>query len=259
MSLRTLGLNNSIFGLFQKTPKAPSNFFSVLDFGRLPQQSLQSIVTKCDASLGGKSTVAFDLDPAGKIGRFSGYLSLDLPPDNPRITRSGYAMFRTRDQRELWFSGNSYWNWMHMSLLVLRVKGDRRKYLVNLQANTPRVTDLFQHRLFLNLPGTWETVVIPLNDFVKTNWGEIQEGGELNKGEIRTFGIGLLDKQYGPYLLEIDWVKAMSLEEVQRLTLGHLGTNAAGAAENTSLPEHTGGNVAAIPNRKTNDGDIDLF
>ena len=125
-------------------------------------------------------------------------------------------MFRTKDQKESWLSGNSYWDWSNYSSLVLRVKGDRRKYLVNIQTNTPLVTDLFQHRLFLNHPGEWETVVIPLNDFVMTNWGVIQDGSEINKSEVKTVGIGLLDKQYGPYLSLIH----ISLEstDVQKMT-----------------------------------------
>ena len=52
-------------------------------------------------------------------------------------------MFRTKDQNQSWLFGDSFWDWTNYSSLVLRVKGDRRKYLVNIQANTPLVTDLF--------------------------------------------------------------------------------------------------------------------
>ena len=113
--------------------------------------------------------------------------------------------------------GDSYWDWTNYSSLVLRVKGDRRKYLVNIQANTPLVTDLFQHRLFLHHPGQWETVVIPLDDFVMTNWGVIQDGSELNKSEVKSVGIGLLDKQYGPFSLKVDWIKVMTGAEVAKV------------------------------------------
>ena len=174
-------------------------------------------MTRSDQELGGYSTVNFDIDPKEHCGHFYGNLSLDLPKDNPQVTRSGYAMFRTKDQNQSWLFGDSFWDWTNYSSLVLRVKGDRRKYLVNIQANTPLVTDLFQHRLFLNHPGQWETVVIPLNDFVMTNWGVIQDGSELNKGEVKSVGIGLLDKHYGPYSLKIDWIKVMTGAEVAKV------------------------------------------
>lgn len=216
MSLRSLGLNRSLFGNKIVTAKS---VHSVLDFTRFTESSPAKVLTRTDGELGGLSTASFTVDSQLGIGRFAGSLNLDLPKDNPKITRSGYAMFRTSDQRESWLSGSSYWDWSNMSLLVMRVRGDRRKYLVNIQANTPMPTDLFQHRLFLNYPGQWETVVIPLNDFVMTNWGEIQDGGELNKAEVKTIGVGLLDKMYGPFLLEFEWIKAMSVEEVEKITL----------------------------------------
>lgn len=171
MSLRTLGLNSPLKNLFARPADLSKSIETILDFKASPQESFNNILTRSDKELGGFSTVNFDLDPQTQTGVFHGYLNLDLPKDRPDITRSGYAMFRTRDQQESWLSGDSYWDWSQMSSLVLRVKGDRRKYLVNIQANTPLITDLFQHRLFLNNPGEWETVVIPLNDFVMTNWG----------------------------------------------------------------------------------------
>ncbi|SGZ48343.1 CIC11C00000002386 [Sungouiella intermedia] len=217
MSLRSLGLNSTFSRIFAKSADSVKAVQSIVNFRKHPQESLDKIMTRCDSEMGGYSTVHFDIDQESGSGRFHGYLNLDLPKNNPEITRSGYAMFRTKDQKESWLSGDSYWDWSEYSLLVMRVKGDRRKYLVNLQANTPLVTDLFQHRLFLHHPGEWETVVIPLNDFVMTNWGVIQDGSELNKSEVKTVGIGLLDKQYGPYSLNVDWIKVMTGAEVEKV------------------------------------------
>lgn len=214
MSLRTLGLNSSFSRIFTRPQPQVKSIQTLLDFKANPQYSLDNIFTRCDQEIGGYSSVKFDYNNQAKCGQFSGYLNLDLPRDNPEITRSGYAMFRTKDQKESWLSGNSYWDWSQYQSLVLRVRGDKRKYLVNIQANTPLVTDLFQHRLFLNSPGNWETVVIPLNDFVMTNWGVIQDGCEINKLEVKTVGVGLLDKQYGPFNLDVDWIKVMTDDEL---------------------------------------------
>ncbi|KAI5955750.1 hypothetical protein KGF54_001252 [Candida jiufengensis] len=210
MSIKTLGPNNLIKSIFSKQNELTKSAATILDFKNSPQESLDNIITRSDKEIGGFSTVNFQYDENEKCGQFSGNLSLDLPKNNPQITRSGYAMFRTKDQSQSWLNGDKYWDWSNFNNLVMRVKGDRRKYLVNIQANTPLVTDLFQHRLFLNNPGHWETVIIPLNDFVMTNWGVIQDGSELNKSEIKTIGIGLLDKQYGPFSLKIDTIKVMT-------------------------------------------------
>lgn len=217
MSLRSLTLNSTFGRIFAKLVEQAKPVLTVLNFRKNPQESLSKIMTRCDKEMGGYSSVNFDIEPKTGAGHFHGFLNLDLPKDNPEITRSGYAMFRTRDQKESWLLGDSYWDWSQYSLLVMRVKGDRRKYLVNIQANTPLVTDLFQHRLFLHHPGEWETAVIPLSDFVMTNWGVIQDGNELNKSEVKTVGVGLLDKQYGPFSLQIDWIKVMTGAEVEKV------------------------------------------
>ncbi|CAK9438752.1 uncharacterized protein LODBEIA_P29760 [Lodderomyces beijingensis] len=217
MSMKTLKPNGILKGIFAKQGELSQPKQTILNFKTLDPQQLQStILRRSDQEIGGFSTVNFEIDPQERCGHFFGELSLDLPKDNLTVTRSGYAMFRTRDQLQSWISGDKFWDWSQYSALVLRVKGDRRKYMVNIQANTPLVTDLFQHRLFLNHPGQWETVVIPLSDFVMTNWGVIQDGSEINKSEIKTIGIGLLDKQYGPYSLKIDWIKVMTGSEVEK-------------------------------------------
>ncbi|KAK7677988.1 hypothetical protein QCA50_019070 [Cerrena zonata] len=125
-------------------------------------------MTRCDQEMGGYSTVNFDYDELRKMGHFHGYLNLDLPKNNPEITRSGYAMFRTKDQKESWLSGNVFWDWSNFQSLVLRVRGDRH-------------------------------------------------GSEINKLEVKTVGIGLLDKQYGPYSLDVDWIKVMTGAEVEKV------------------------------------------
>jgi len=172
-------------------------------------------MTRSDQELGGFSTVNFDVKDG--VGYFHGYLNLDPPPNRPDIVFSGYAMFRTRDQTKKGILGikSSFWNWSPYHHLELRVKGDFRKYFINIQTDSPLVTDIYQHRLFLNTPGEWETVVIPIDDFVLTNWGNIQEQGEMEKERVKTIGIGLLDKQFGPFGLYIDYIKVLTANDVK--------------------------------------------
>lgn len=215
-----------------------------MDFSR--PNEIKNILTRCDAELGGYSTAHLDVEPvdspaqisgsvdataasiggtessAKSVAHFHGVLNLDLPANRPDVVQSGYAMFRTRDQRAkgfaealpVLFGDQPHWNWETCTHILLRVKGDRRKYFVNVQAESPLPADIYQHRLFLKTPGQWEDVLVPLDDFILTNWGVIQEQRRLNKEYVKTIGIGLIDKQYGPFSLYIDKIQAINTKYV---------------------------------------------
>lgn len=181
------------------------------------------IITRCDQELGGYSTVNFttvrEQDGSLKGGRFSGILSTKLPRNHPQIVKSGWAMWRTKHKNANTHKpfvmkrfANYIWDWSPYHSVALRVRGDGRSYFVNVQTDNPSRTDLFQHRLFLNNPGSWETVVIPLADFVLTNRGRVMSQGyeEIEKHRVKSFGIGILDGIDGPYRLDVQWVKVMN-------------------------------------------------
>ncbi|KAH3679593.1 hypothetical protein WICMUC_000825 [Wickerhamomyces mucosus] len=187
---------------------------------------LSKIITGSDQDIGGFSTVKFDIETEKingiekSFGNFHGYLNLDPPSNKPDVLYSGYSMFRTKNQPKTFFNNETFWDWDGLNHVLLRVKGDHRKYFVNIQSHSTFITDLYQHRLFLNTPGKWETVLIPLNGFVLTNKGVIQHQVPLEKTKVKTIGIGLLDAQFGPYSLKIDSIKVMrgtdALEEIEK-------------------------------------------
>lgn len=225
----------------------------LVDFNR--PNELKNILVRSDAELGGFSTAHMEIesvptssspllaapiaeDPSEPsepssspsssssspqsntklVGHFHGVLNLDLPPSRPDVVQSGYAMWRTRDQKPEGFveyissivGDDIHWNWEHCTHLLFRVKGDRRKYFVNIQAESSLPTDIYQHRLFLNTPGQWENVLVPLKGFILTNWGVIQQQRSINTQFVKTVGIGLIDKQYGPFSLYIDSIYAIN-------------------------------------------------
>ncbi len=169
---------------------------------------------RSDQELGGFSTANFDVENG--VGHFHGYLNLDPPPNRPDIMYSGYAMFRTKDHPKTYLGNENFWDWSPYHHVEMRVKGDNRKYFVNIQADSSIITDIYQHRLFLNNPGNWETVVIPIDDFVLTNWGNIQEQTGIERDRVKTIGIGLLDKQFGPFNLYIDYIKVLTAAGVKQ-------------------------------------------
>lgn len=206
-------ITNVTFQLVFKTPEI-KDAQTILDFKR--PNELSKVLTRSDKELGGYSSVNFNMDPEENSAHFHGYLNLDPPMDRPEIVQSGYAMFRTKDQPAKFLLGENFWDWTNYNQLALRVKGDHRKYFINIQAETSLKTDVFQHRLFLNSPGQWETVLVSLDDFVLTNWGIIQDENGLDKTKVKTVGIGLLDRQFGPYSLHIDWIKVMTGKTLDR-------------------------------------------
>jgi len=172
------------------------------------QEDLKQWAIGCDRDIGGFSEAHLEITPEGK-GRFYGNISLDLP-SNPEIVRSGYAAIRSK-QPSFTLFGTPTWDTSLYRYLGLRIKGDQRKYFVNIQTDGVVETDLYQHRLFTRHPGEWETVLIPFRDFILTNNAEIQEQQVIMLRErVKTVGVSIMDQRVGKFSLELDWIKAIN-------------------------------------------------
>lgn len=153
-------------------------------------------------------------NPNGHV-HFHGTISTELPSNRPEIQRTGYAAWRTLDRKFTIF-GKSLWNIDPYVYLALRIKSDGRKYFVNVQTESIVPTDIHQHRLYARRPGEWETVLINWNEFVRTNHGTVVEPQtEMLREKVRTIGVGLIDRQPGPYSLSIEriWATNRVLEK----------------------------------------------
>ncbi|KAH7019742.1 complex I intermediate-associated protein 30-domain-containing protein [Ilyonectria destructans] len=142
------------------------------------------------------------------FARFHGSISTRLPTDRPNVERTGFAGFRTPDQRPTLF-GRSMWDIDPFIYLAMRVKSDGRAYFINLQTESVEPSDLHQHRLFPKRPGQWETILIKWNDFVRTNHGFVVEPQtEILRQKVLSVGVGLTDRTEGPFELCIERVWA---------------------------------------------------
>lgn len=154
--------------------------------------------------------------------RFHGDISTKLPHDRPDVMKTGYAAFRNQDRGRTLF-GELFWNVEPYSYLALRVKSDGRKYFVNIQTDSIIESDIHQHKLLTKKhkgaaspesPAQWETVLIRLHDFVRTNQGFIAEPqSEMLRQKVKSFGIGLIDREPGPFDLSISAMWATNLNE----------------------------------------------
>lgn len=96
--------------------------------------------------------------------------------------------------------GKSLWDLDPYSYIALKVKSDGRKYFVNLQTESIVPTDIHQHRLYAQKPGEWETVVVKINEFVRTNHGMVVEPQkDMMRQRVKSIGIGLIDRMPGSF------------------------------------------------------------
>ena len=165
-----------------------------------------------DADIGGFSSAHLDQSSRNLSqpahARFHGSISTELPRNRPQVQRTGYAGWRNKDRGATIF-GRSLWDVDPYAYLALRVKSDGRKYFVNVQTDSIVYTDLHQHRLHTRTPGEWETVLINLNSFVRTNHGEVVEPQtEMMRQKVRTLGVSLTDRVPGPFDLAISRIWA---------------------------------------------------
>jgi NADH dehydrogenase [ubiquinone] 1 alpha subcomplex assembly factor 1 len=92
--------------------------------------------------------------------------------------------------------------------LLLRVRGDGKKYKMNLK--TEATLDGVQYQaVFETRQNAWTEIVIPFSMFVPMFRGVYAyDSPSLDITTIRSFGFLVSDKQEGPFRLEIDWVRA---------------------------------------------------
>ncbi|KAI8926423.1 complex I intermediate-associated protein 30-domain-containing protein [Entophlyctis helioformis] len=185
----------------------------LFDFKEL--QSLEQWIVGCDADIGGLSEAYWGQTPQ-KTALFWGTLSTEVPP-NANFERSGYAGIRSKEKPFTLFHHPRIDTSMYRYLAV-RAKGDSSQWYVNLRTDSIYPSYVWQHRLHFQRPGEWETVMIPLRDFVLTSHGYVQQRQmAMDRTRIKTVGFSIM-RQPGDFSLELDWIKAMNTPQ----TIGDL-------------------------------------
>jgi NADH dehydrogenase [ubiquinone] 1 alpha subcomplex assembly factor 1 len=188
----------------------PSKPYPILTFDN--PESVKQCVKLSDADFGGKSQSLLDFVPGSDTepdhAQFHGTISTELPKDKPSVLATGYAGFRSADRKFSLF-GLGLLDIERYRYLALRVKSDGRKYLVNIQTDSIEPTDLHQHRLYISKPGVWETVLIDLNEFVRTNSGALADPqSDMMTAKVNSVGLSLTDRVEGPFQLCIERIWA---------------------------------------------------
>ena len=140
-----------------------------------------------DGVMGGRSSSSATITGQGKL-RFTGDISL--------ANNGGFASVRSRPTGTLLGlrSGGE---------IVLRVKGDGRKYTFSLY--TPDRRTAFAYQMdFQTVSGQWQEVRLPVDRFVAHSFGRAIPSMRLNPSQVQALGILLSDKRSGPFQIDVD-------------------------------------------------------
>ena len=182
----------SVFILACESPTAPKEIFSfegtsiMLEDFEINNHLNWSIVD--DGVMGGRSQGRFSIDK-NSVANFRGYLSLE--------NNGGFSSVRAYIPT----------NMIGLSSILLRVKGDGRKY--NFRIRTNENSWVSYTHSFETVKDEWVDIELDAADFYPTYRGYlVRNAPNLSDLYMREIGIMLSDKKPGQFELEIDWIVA---------------------------------------------------
>ncbi|MBK9140732.1 MAG: CIA30 family protein [Verrucomicrobia bacterium] len=160
---------------------------TIFDFSRPGPLANWQVVN--DDVMGGVSSSRFLAE--GDVAVFSGTVSLE--------NNGGFASVRSSPGR---------WDLVGCQALVVRARGDGRRYKLTVRASTDPAAPLYQ-AAFTTTAGVWQEFRLPLESFVPTFRGRTLAGEPpLDPRRIVSVGLLISDKQAGPFRLEVAWIGA---------------------------------------------------
>lgn len=143
-----------------------------------------------DAVMGGVSEGHFEVTEDNILRLFG-----NVSPEN----NGGFASIKSTDKL---IDLSNY------SGIELKVKGDGKKYKLNLRTTEFKRSYYYQHRFSAN-SGQWQTIKLPFADFEAVSRGKrVFLAPKLAKDKIISFGLMISDKQFGRFNLELETLKA---------------------------------------------------
>lgn len=156
----------------------------------------------------GYSNASFTRSSSG-FGLFSGFLDTDTLPVDRTIEKAGWAAINSPTARRSFYRSDSY-DWGGYTHLRIRVRGDGRKYNINIR--TPGTLDLtwfdmYSYTLYTHGGPYWQEVRIPFSKFYFQYKGALQDV-QLPPPlfMVSCVSITLTERVTGPFALEIDYI-----------------------------------------------------
>ena len=154
--------------------------------GSIPWDAIDDVV------MGGASAGSAHTTPEGHL-RFSGVVSL--------ANNGGFSSIRSAPGR---------YDLAEASGIVVRVRGDGKRYRFNLR--TDMTFDGVQYQApFDTRAGEWQDITLPLSAFEPRWRGRpVPDAPALEPGRIVSFGFLIADRQAGPFVLDVDTLRAQT-------------------------------------------------
>ena len=130
---------------------------------------------------------------------FSGTMSLD--------NNGGFSSVRS-DWVQTDLSGNDG--------ILLRVKGDGKTYRLRIRTDSAG-RNISYNALFETTADEWTLAYIPFENMVPTLRGFVMDVGPLDPTTVGSFGFMISDKQPGEFELLVDWMRAVSEDELRAI------------------------------------------
>ncbi len=144
-----------------------------------------------DTVMGGVSSSSFVEVDSGHA-RFTGTVSLE--------NNGGFASVRSQPISQ---------NLSECDGLMIRVKGDGQAYKFSLKLDQNFDGVLYQHK-FLTVRDNWIEITLPFKDFVPTYRGRVLDDvSPIDAAQIQTLGLMISEKQEGPFVLDVAWIKGI--------------------------------------------------
>lgn len=171
------------------------------------EKSLEKWVVTSDKDHNeGYSQCSFTTNKEGKA-LFSGEIVQRIPLDG-KVKRTGYCSIKSERARKS-FKRDSYLDWTSYNMLVMRVRGDGRNYLINIHTKgyfDISWNDIYHYVLYTRGGPYWQVARIPFSKFFFTNKGRIQDHQDgLPLDKVSSFGITAA-RYPGTFSLEIDYI-----------------------------------------------------
>jgi len=157
----------------------------------------------------GQSFSTFDISPAGH-GLFSGNVQSKVPLDG-RIKRAGYSNIQCLRARKS-FKRETYLDWTPYNMLIIKLRGDGRSYLLNLACEGRYDiwwNDVYHYVLYTRGGPHWQLAKIPFSKFFLSSKGRVQDkqcAVPLNRITSLGISVGARAGHEGPFNLEIDYI-----------------------------------------------------
>ncbi len=172
-----------LVGLFFGTALSSAPSSSLLEFGA----GEPAWYSRNDTVMGGVSSSRLRVN--GGVLRFSGQVRLE--------NNGGFSGIR---------SSPGHYDLSGVSSVVLRVRGDGRRYA--LQLGTSATSGVTYRNEFGTVAGQWIEVKIPLSSLRPTRSGERVQGPALDTRRVAFFGLVIGNGRAESFSLDVDWIRA---------------------------------------------------